>query len=735
MLRVLNKTPGRSRWRLFQGLFFIAALVAIFVTFSAISGVSPVDPTNGRIAWLIGLNTVLILCLAWLLAARYRAMQGGRLRVGSHRLARRFLLLFGALAMVPAALVALFLGAALTRGLDNWFNERIDTIVEETAEVARRNVETFSDALEEDTRLMALDLDNAADGIESGSDYVPTYLDAQAQVRNFSNVFVITRDGNVLAESIGDPDLAPVRASPDDLADADAGEVALTLREQFNVATALIRLSEVDGGYLFVVKPFNGRQIAQLRRAEAALQDFRNAERSSGQLQMLFAIGYAQLAALILLLAGRFGLEAAGQVTGPIGRLAEAAHVVREGDLNVSVALPERRDEIHDLTRSFNMMTEQLSQQRQALVSAREESEDRRMFVETLLAELSAGVICVDETGAITLANRSASDLLGADELVGRSVASVAPDFSPLLARLGQDGETLDASLDLNTGDSIRHIRLKAAPDGRGGAVLTFDDATRLVNAQRQLAWRDVARRIAHEIRNPLTPIQLSTERLKRRYADKIGDDNGVFDRCVETIQRQVADIGRMVEEFSSFARMPKPSVAQFELGALLSGVAFSQRMVTPDIAVTYRGPAEAGALELSGDERLLGQALRNLVKNAAEAIGELPQEEDVSGRIEITAEPRGSEQVEITITDNGPGFPPELRMRLLEPYVTTRDKGTGLGLAIVHRIIVDHGGSISLLDRTDGRRGARVRMVLPRNAPTTRTQAQEEPTFEGEPA
>jgi two-component system, NtrC family, nitrogen regulation sensor histidine kinase NtrY len=271
----------------------------------------------------------------------------------------------------------------------------------------------------------------------------------------------------------------------------------------------------------------------------------------------------------------------------------------------------------------------------------------------------------------------------------------------------------VDASLELTRNGEVRSVRLKSAPEASGGCVLTFDDTTRLILAQRQLAWRDVARRIAHEIRNPLTPIMLSTERLRRRYASKIDDTDGVFDRCIETILRKVDEIARMVEEFSSFARMPKPSIAPFDMRAVLQGASFAQSVVSPDIEIEIDTALDEAPY--LGDERLLAQAIGNLLKNAAEAIEGLPIEQDVSGHIRIFLAREGGD-LEIVIEDNGPGFPAEVRNRLLEPYVTTREKGTGLGLAIVNRIIADHGGSISLQNRPDGQQGARVRVVLPEN-------------------
>jgi len=706
-----NRSATRASWTLFQGLFFIAALLAVFVTFSAISGVSPVDPTRGRIAWLLGFNTLLIAILAWLVVRRYRAMRGHR--AGRNRLARRFLLMFSAAAVIPAALVAIFLGAMITRGLDNWFNERIDTIVEETAEVARRNFDAFSSALDEDVRLMAKDLNNAAEGLRTGNELYPSYLKAQAALREFSMAHVVNRSGQPIASAELDSELPFLPPSEQAFAEADAGDIAQTLYERSGLATGLMALTENENAYLYVAKSFDPRQLVQMRRAEAALRDYRAAKTRSGRLQWLFAVGYAQLAGLVLLLSGRLALEAAGRITGPIGRLADAALAVRDGELSVHVPVPRERDEVADLTRSFNAMTERLAAQRGALVAAREEAEDRRVFVETLLSEVSAGVVRTDADLSVTLANPSAEQLLGAGSLQGRLLGDVAPDFEPYARQVLERGTPVDAFLDIRFSETLCHFRLKAALDPSGGCVLTFDDASRLVAAQRQLAWRDVARRIAHEIRNPLTPIQLSAERLRRRYGAKLDEqDDGVFERCVDTILRQVTDIGRMVEEFSNFARMPKPSVARFDMGNMLATATFSQAMVTPDLNLDLDRPDTP--VPFLGDERLLAQAFGNLMRNGADAIARMPEESETMGRIDVSLVDRPGHEVEVVIEDNGPGFPKTAREQLMEPYVTTREKGTGLGLAIVNRVIMDHGGTITLENRPDGRRGARVRVVLP---------------------
>lgn len=722
---------NKASWALFEGLFIIAALVAVFATFIAISGVAPDDPTAGATPWLLGLNFLFLTVLAVIVTREYLRIRGGAAD-GAGRLARRFVLLFGFSALIPAMVVAVFMGAFITRGLDRWIGERVDRLMEQNAEIFRTYVVNFQSTFDADMRLVAGDIETLARQVDlslagpaperagSGASYDTAQaaffesLRTQLASRDFLTMAVLGADGvELIAEaSMRDPILLlPPKSAYDE---ADQGGVATTLYEGRGIATALIAITAPLDGYIYAVKVFDRNAARSLREAEAALEEYYAAKRSGGRLQTIFIIGYTQVVGLILLLAARLGLEAAGRVTGPIGRLALAAHAVRDGDLSVRVPVTGPVDELHALGNSFNAMTRQLAGQREALIRARDVQEDRRRFVETLLAELGAGVIRIGPDGIVTLANRSALDLLDVSgPSAGVALQEIAPEFVRFVRDTTERGTPVDATLDLIRGDETRHIRLKTAPERDGGCVLTFDDTTRLVAAQRQLAWRDVARRIAHEIRNPLTPIMLSTERLRRRYGPRLDDPEGIFERCTDTILRKVDDIARMVEEFSSFARMPKPSIAPFDMYKLLQGAVFSQTVVSPDIRIELE--AEVKEVPFMGDERLLGQAFGNLLKNAAEAIEGQPVDVDIQGHIRVflRTEARG---VEIVIEDNGPGFPAEVRNRLLEPYVTTREKGTGLGLAIVNRILVDHGGSISLQSRPDGQRGARVRIVLPEN-------------------
>ncbi len=711
----------RSGPQWFQSLFILATVLSATATFIALSRSTPTASVPPEVQLLLLANTGLVLILAWIVVARYFDLRKRRQQEGGGRLAQRFIILFGLAAMVPALIVSLFLWASISNGIDTWFGQRVVTLVEETASVARENVAEFSDILEDDANLMAVDVNNAAEGYRTDRPRFESYLGIQAYLRNISAAFILDETGTATAraENMAEPGFFR-RPGPATIAALEAGDIVVSLQEEAGFAAAMIKLNALDNAYLYLAKPLDMVAITRLRRAERALVDYRLAEQRSGELQVLFVIAYFQIVTLVLLLSVRFAQEIAARISVPISRLARAAQQVSDGMRGVQVPLPESDDEVHALSLNFNLMTQQLDERRSDLLAAREISERRRQFVETLLAELSAGVIRIDRAGTISLANRSAETLLNRIDLTGEALQDVAPDLAEIANQTLLSGTSIDAALDLSAGQGSKHVRLKVAQDAEGGVVLTFDDATRLINAQRQLAWRDVARRIAHEIRNPLTPIQLSTERLRRRYSDKIDDSDGVFKRCLDTIMRQVSDIGRMVQEFSDFARMPKPSMEPFDLVELIEQICFAQGVVHPELEIQIR--SDQRPIDLLGDERLLGQAFTNIIKNAAEALANRPETDETPGLIRVGLEVATGDEVRITIADNGPGFPADARERLLEPYVTAKEGGTGLGLAIVNRVIMDHGGSVQLTSPPEDEGGAVVHITLPTHLATEAT-------------
>jgi two-component system nitrogen regulation sensor histidine kinase NtrY len=436
---------------------------------------------------------------------------------------------------------------------------------------------------------------------------------------------------------------------------------------------------------------------------------------------------YVGLALVLLLAAVWVGIALANRLVTPIRNLIIASGRVSQGDLDVRVPIQDRTGDMRDLTARFNLMTQEIKSQRELLLKANQMLDQRRQFTEAVLEGVSAGVVGLDQFANITLLNGQAAQIFGANEadLAGAPFRETVAELAPLLekaskARRGQvQGQVAIARGGEERTYQVRITREGTVTDSKG-YVITLDDITDLIVAQRTSAWADVARRIAHEIKNPLTPIQLSAERLRRRYSKKLADDFEVFDKCTTTIVKQVGDIGRMVDEFSAFARMPQAAIETADLAETVRQAVFLEGVRHPDISITTEIEPDK-SFELAFDDRLISQALTNLIKNAAEALEGLgPDIRD--GAIRVRIEEKG-ENVLVTVTDNGPGWPKENRQRLLEPYMTTREKGTGLGLAIVSKIVEQHKGTVELLDAApdeSGRAGACFAFTLPRGAGET---------------
>jgi two-component system nitrogen regulation sensor histidine kinase NtrY len=450
--------------------------------------------------------------------------------------------------------------------------------------------------------------------------------------------------------------------------------------------------------------------------------EYRTLEATRFGIQIAFGILYVGVALVVLLSAIWVGIAFANQLVSPIRRLIDAAEQVSRGNLGIQVPVRRSEGDLAALGETFNIMTSQLRNQREELLAASEQMDSRRRFTEAVLSGVTAAVIGIDGEGRISIANRSALRLLSLTQetTVGTPIVEIVPAIGPVVdAALRSDRKEHRDQITIIRGGRERTLNVRVTTEqpssGHRGFVITLDDITDLITAQRSSAWADIARRIAHEIKNPLTPIQLSAERLRRKFGKTITEDREVFDQCTDTIIRQVGDIGRMVDEFSSFARMPKPTFEVRNLSDSIREAVFLLEVSHPDIAFTTNLPEEP----LLGrfDARLMGQALTNIVKNATEAIAAVPAERGEKGRITVNgAVIDGS--IVVDVIDNGIGLPTENRHRLVEPYMTTREKGTGLGLAIVTKIVEDHGGRVELLDSPEvaaGGHGAMIRIVLPR--------------------
>jgi two-component system nitrogen regulation sensor histidine kinase NtrY len=512
------------------------------------------------------------------------------------------------------------------------------------------------------------------------------------------------------------PELGAITSA--DIEQANQHKVVLLTEANDRFVSALMRLDAFVDAYLLVSRNVDPKVLEYQQNTNAAVAEYNRLSQNRSDIQLNFAVLYVVIALLILLAAVWLGLWAAGRIVSPIGRLMSAAERVTEGDLGARVAVGRSDDEIGLLSQAFNRMTSQLEGQRNALVDANRQLDVRRRFTEAMLAGVSAGVVGLNGEGRVTLINRTAAQLLNAapEEIEGRHYSECMPELAGLIRRaMREAANRTSGQVDVKRDGVARHLNVQVSSEAgekEHGFVVTFDDISNLVSAQRTAAWADVARRIAHEIKNPLTPIQLSAERLKRKYADEVVSDPEVFKQCTDTIIRQVHDIGRMVDEFSSFARMPAPVIQMESAQELVRQAVFLQRVAQPQVAFEVNLPKETVRFECDG--RLVAQALTNVLKNAGEAIvSRVEKGDDTQGRIAIDVN-ADAKRVVIAVRDNGVGLPKEHRHRLTEPYVTTRAKGTGLGLAIVRKILEDHGGELTLEDAPDETPGAVVRMAFP---------------------
>jgi two-component system nitrogen regulation sensor histidine kinase NtrY len=695
----------------------VAALVttlAVFLT-ATTPGSSPTVPASRTVLVVLSLNLVLIMALA--AAAGWRALRlfaPGAEDAGV-RLHRRFVGLFALAAVLPAIVVALFFGLLVNRGVETWFSSRIRTVVDNAATVAKSYLADQEQRVTENVGPMAKDL-NLPKIAAMLSTRRLTYsaLLSQAVERDFSSIYVIDSAGRVLARAEA-PGAAPYAAPPPATLQRAAARGELETREptDSDLFRAVYRLSGYPDAFLYVTRAMDPRILGQLRRSEAAVVAYRDADSSRARIQTIFALSYVSTALLVLVGSVWVGMTAATQIATPVARLVVAADRVAGGDLDARVESDRDPEEIAVLSRAFNRMTSDLQTQQKELKAASLEALERRRFIETVLSGVSAGVIGLDPQGKISAVNEQALVLLGLTNFnpLGLALSETIPELEAVAARAADTGEDAEAEVDIVREAETHRLQVRAS--GRSdGLVLTFDDITRLVAAQRNAAWRDVARRIAHEIKNPLTPIQLSAERLRRKYRADITHDLETFDRCTETIVRQVGDIGRMVDEFSAFARMPSPKFGEDDAAELLRQAVFAQRVAYPDIDVRLEDPTEPVALVC--DRRMVGQALTNLLKNAGEAV-EARRAAEPGLKGVLTARLLVDEKTAtFEIEDNGIGLPKRDRERLTEPYVTTREKGTGLGLAIVKRIMEEHGGELALADARQ-LPGARAMLRFPR--------------------
>ena len=684
------------------------AVFAGLATYVVVTDSNMFGANSVSVSTLLKVDLVLLLLLSAVIIHHIARIWGER-RSGSagSKLHVRLVVLFSIVTITPTILMAVFSMLFFNLGVQNWFSERVQTALGESRAVARSYLEEHQRQIGGDALAMANDLNR--DGsilIRSPQRFMQIVL-AQAALRGLTEVIVFDTSGRILAKTgfAFSMELSLEQIPLWAYEKARNGEVAILTTDEDDRVRALVRLDGLfNDAFLYVGRFVDPKVIAHMERTEEAVSTYEDLERIHSSLEVTFSALFAVVALLLLLAAVWVGLNLATRLARPIAELIDAAERIRSGDLTARV-YDLGSDEVGLLSRAFNRMTRQLSDQHQELITANRELDERRRFTETVLEGVSAGVIGLDVHGVIELPNRSACDLLGCEPetLIGRPLVDIFPEMAEQLENL------------IRTPDRLFQKEVKVLFQGRPrtllvrlaaerledenviiGYVLTFDDVTELVSAQRKAAWADVARRIAHEIKNPLTPIQLSAERLKRKYLKEIKSDPEIFVTCTDTIVRQVGDIGRMVDEFSAFARMPVPVMKPENLCSLVHQTIFLAR--SGYAAIRFEEKPSSEEIVITCDGRQISQALTNLMKNAVEAIEARREKEPIEGRVIISVE-KNNDTVRVIVDDNGKGLPQDQRDVLTEPYVTTRAKGTGLGLAIVKKIMEDHQGELFLED------------------------------------
>ncbi|HVT50093.1 MAG TPA: PAS domain-containing sensor histidine kinase [Dongiaceae bacterium] len=657
------------------------------------------------------------------LLALWRNLRRG---LAGARLHARLVMLFALIAVVPTVIIAVFSTAFLSRGLDTWFSDRIQEAIESSGNIVQTYLAEQRARISNDATDIVRALWSSGVLASGNSAAMSAFLNQEVALRGLTEAVIVTRDRQIVARG-GNSGLMELGLElPESAFDrADSGEVVNTSNTIRDRIRAVVSVQSGSRYYLYIGRVFDERIRSAALQNQSAFVLYKQMASARPKLQITVGLTFAVLAILVLMAAVWVAILYASQLVRPVSRLAAAAEQIGGGDLSARVKIGLAEDELSALSRTFNVMAIQLQSQQHALIAANRQADDRRRFTELVLSGVSAGVIGLADDGTIDLPNRSASELLGVNllGLIGQPLASISPDMAEIVEKArSRNSGTADGQIMHTSGTISRtlHVRVvsEVGDEGHAKLVVTFDDVSELLSAQRKAAWADIARRIAHEIKNPLTPIQLSAERLKRKYLRQITEDPDTFTACTETIVRQVGDIGRMVDEFSAFARMPAPSLRPEEARELAKQAAFLQQSAHP--AIAYRIDLPPHPVELVCDASQFNRAVTNLMKNAAESVEERIEEQNGRGERATPGEIRlwmrqSDDRLVIGIDDNGRGLPEHNRDRLTEPYVTTRTKGTGLGLAIVKKIMEDHGGTLTLADRQGG--GASVLMTFPLDA------------------
>ncbi|MBL1421214.1 MAG: PAS domain-containing sensor histidine kinase [Alphaproteobacteria bacterium] len=721
----------------FQTAGFVCAaamVVVAIVTYTIITGIADITVDKNVLDLLILVNSISILVILGLIAVQlFQLTKARKSNIAGANLHSRLVFYFSIISAIPAILVAVFASYTLSQGLDSYFSERTKRVIDNSLAVADLYFESASNSVWEGAGELALVVNRIYPLYRNSIETNPTSrsnmeyeLGVQALFKQLDGALIWDqKNDKILAKYDNFPDNTFPR--PWDSAIKQAINEGISKLKTPSKTLVLVYLENFDQ-FLYVYRNVDPIVTQQILNANSAKLEYFNLETQRDDVQIVFALMYIGIGLTLVLSAIWVGIQVANQLIDPIRRLINAAHLVADGQFEVVLPVLKNEGDLADLSLTFNNMTQRLTDQRQDLITANEVIDTRRRFNEAMLSGVSAGVIGLDIDQNITLLNRPAEKLLGRTHTaaIGKKLAEVTPELGEALENLFIGGlKVPNGQITLGVGNDERILNYRITEEisnnHKEGYVITLDDITDLVTAQRTSAWADIARRIAHEIKNPLTPIQLSAERLRRKYRKEIAADDTIFDQCVDTIVRQVGDIGNMVDEFASFAQMPSAHLAKTDIIKCIKEAIFLQKVGNPNIDIEVKLPDKPKNLYI--DRRLVTQVITNIVKNASESIEtafseKLLKHGDAKGKISLSID-QSKDFYKILITDNGIGLPQFGRQKLLEPYITTRSKGTGLGLAIVKRIMEEHGGSIELADAANDfgfEHGALITLSFPLN-------------------
>jgi len=678
-----------------------AAILSGIATYALLtSSEIPFVPDSRLVQGLIGINLLLLLALGYVVVRSalklWRALRTG---AAGTRLQKRIIGLFSLITVVPTLIVSIFSALFFNYGIQAWFDEKVSTALQESVTVAEAYLQEHKEMIRQDAIEMANDVEREIHLALTNPSVFNQGFSGLASLRSLSEA-ILFQGNRILAQSRFSFSIAFDRLEQDKVERANQGDVVV-FSEGTEKVRALIKVGGMQDTYLLIGRLVDSKVLGHMDTATGAFNEYKRLQEKTKDLQTKFLAVFMLVALMLLMVAVWYGMYFAAQLAIPIARLINAAERVSRGDFSARIQVGKERDEIGTLGNAFNQMTSELEQQRGQLIAATRQMDARARFTEAVLAGVSAGVIALRPDMSITLANRSALTLLGiavSPEVQGRHILDILPDLKTALEESqAQPEKTTQCEITVQPADKTLslHVRITAErfADEIEGFIITFDDITELMSAQRKAAWSDVARRVAHEIKNPLTPITLAADRLRKKYLPQITQDADNYVKYIETISKNVGDIGKMVEEFVSFARMPAPVFNREDISSIIRKIAFSEQVAHP--AIAYKLDLPETPVELMLDEGQISRLFTNLLKNAAEAIESLAERAETGAiSVKVSVE---NEQCLVEVKDNGPGFPPDSIHKVMEPYVTTRTKGTGLGLAIVRKITEEHKAQIRI--------------------------------------